>query len=450
MKKIKLFIIILICLFVVNVKADMGPPGIISHKVMVTNKNGAQCYINNEKGNKEKTKEIIPYKTNLEVFIDIDGSYINVTSVEKNEDGTYKYDCMVKYADVSAVNQNFNMNTNQVEKINTTKAIVLASGGINLRKGPSVTYSKLTTIPQYTVVTLTHNAGDHWYYTKYNGNSGWITGMSGYVGRESSNILYSNKAVKVYDSKGKNIGTIPANTPIEKYLVLDYDMNFRYQYYVIYNNIKGYVNDEMLIKLDTPGKIRLTKDYELVIGDGDSTKKFSKGREFEYTMIGATDYEFYIPEVKEVLTLSKSNYEYVKKANVSVKESGYLGEGLFGEKKEEKVEPVKPVNEEVEDPVIPEEENKGMSTKDIVIIGLLAGIFLALTSLVIIRLVNSKKKTVKEVDKKEEKINVVTDSEIERAREIIKREANISEPVIKREDVKLDEEINNIKTSDDE
>ena len=102
------------------------------------------------------------------VFIDIDGSYINVTSVEKNEDGTYKYDCMVKYADVSAVNQNFNMNTNQVEKINTTKAIVLASGGINLRKGPSVTYSKLTTIPQYTVVTLTHNAGDHWYYTKYN------------------------------------------------------------------------------------------------------------------------------------------------------------------------------------------------------------------------------------------------------------------------------------------
>ena len=109
MKKIKLFIIILICLFVVNVKADMGPPGIISHKVMVTNKNGAQCYVNNEKGNKEKTKEIIPYKTNLEVSIDIDGSYINVTSVEKNEDGTYKYDCMVKYADVSAVNQNFNI-----------------------------------------------------------------------------------------------------------------------------------------------------------------------------------------------------------------------------------------------------------------------------------------------------------------------------------------------------
>ena len=370
MKKIKLFIIILICLFVVNVKADMGPPGIISHKVMVTNKNGAQCYVNNEKGNKEKTKEIIPYKTNLEVSIDIDGSYINVTSVEKNEDGTYKYDCMVKYADVSAVNQNFNMNTNQVEKINTTKAIVLASGGINLRKGPSVTYSKLTTIPQYTVVTLTHNAGDHWYYTKYNGNSGWITGMSGYVGRENSSILYSNKAVKVYDSKGKNIGTIPANTPIEKYLVLDYDMNFRYQYYDIYNNIKGYVNDEMLIKLDTPGKIRLTKDYELST-EGDSTKKFSKGREFEYTMIGASDYEFYIPEVKEVLTLSKSDYEYVKKANVSVKESGYLGEGLFGEKKEEKVEPVKPVNEEEEDPVIPEEENKGMSTKDIIIIGLL-------------------------------------------------------------------------------
>ena len=85
--------------------------------------------------------------------------------------------------------------------------------------------------------------------------------MKGYVGTEDNRVLYSKGAVKIYDSKGKNIGTIPANTPIEKYLILDYGIDFPYRYYVIYNNVKGYVSDEMYIKLDAPGKIKLTKDY---------------------------------------------------------------------------------------------------------------------------------------------------------------------------------------------
>ena len=70
MRKIKLFVIILICLFVVNVKADMGPPTIIVHKVMVTNKNGAQCY-DHDMNKYIKMDKVIPYKTTLQVESEI-------------------------------------------------------------------------------------------------------------------------------------------------------------------------------------------------------------------------------------------------------------------------------------------------------------------------------------------------------------------------------------------
>ena len=410
MKKIKLLIIFVICLFIVNVRADVAPPSLVEHEVMVTNKNGAICYeYNGSKWVKDEDANVIPYKTTLKVIYDIVDSYITVTKDDE-------YSCYVKYADVSAVNQNFNLNNDQVEKINSVRAIVLPSGGVNLRKGPSVTYSKITTVPQYSAITLTHRAGDYWYYTKYNGNLGWITGINGYLGREDSKVLYSNKAVKIYDSKGKAIGTIPANTPIEKYLVINGDNS----YYVIYNNIKGYISDDMYIKVDEPGKIKLTKDQEIgEDSNGNPIKRIKKGTELEYTMISSYGIGFYVPSQNEMIYLETSEFEYVKKAVVSTKKSGYIGEGLFGEAKEERTDPIKP-SEPEEDPVIPEEEKKGLSTRDIVIIGLLGGIFLALTALVIIKLVNSKKKTT--VKREEPVINKVSEEEIEKARAIVAKE----------------------------
>ena len=86
----------------------------------------------------------------------------------------------------------------------------------------------------------------------------------------------------------------------------------------------------------------------------------------------------------------------------------------------------------------------------IVIIGLLAGIFLALTALVIIKLVNSKKRVnTKSIDQSEDNIVKVTESEIEKAREIIKRETNNSGPVLKEPEVKLGDEINKVKPVED-
>ncbi len=134
MKKSKLLIITLICLFVVNVKADMGPPMIAEHEVMVTNKNGAACYLDGK-----KTGEVLAYGKTYTVSDDINGNYISV--YDSNGNG-----CTVKYSDVSAKKQSYDLSS--AKEITPIKAVILANGGLNMRKGPSVTYSKVVTIPQ--------------------------------------------------------------------------------------------------------------------------------------------------------------------------------------------------------------------------------------------------------------------------------------------------------------
>ena len=413
MKKISILIITVVCLFVVNVKADMGPPSIAKHDVMVTNKDGAQCY--EYKDNKYvKTKTIIPYKTILSVSIDISGSYITV------ESDNSEYNCDVKYSDVSAKTQSFSLSDEEVEKITPVKGIILAKGGLNMRKGPSVTYSKITTVPQYAIVNLTYKAGSYWYYCEYNDHKGWITGMDAYFGYDGKETLIYYEDMKIYSTYDKKavIGKIPANTEITDYINLVNRADFGISHYVIYNGTKGYV-DRMLYKTDGVGKIKLTKDYDIKEEDGTLIKKLTP-QELEYNMITGTG-TFYLPEKKIEAYIHKDYYEYVKKADVLVKTKGYIGEGLFGEEKQEKTDPTPTETKEEKDEEETENKTKkGMSTRDIIIICLLGGIFLALTAIVIIKLVNGKKKPVV-VNHVEER------NDIKEAREAIEKRINNEE-----------------------
>lgn len=450
MKKIKLLIIVLVCLFVVNVKADMGGPSIVVHKATVTNKNGAQCYDSSDSGYR-KTDQIIPYGTVLEISSESDGSYIWARE-DRDEDDIYS--CYVKYADISAKNQSFSVKDNESEKITPAKVVILAKGGINLRKGPSVTYSKIITIPEKAVVTVTYRAGSYWYYTTYNGKSGWFTTMNGYAGFEANKVLINKDASKIYDkaSGGKVIGTIPANTEISNYLECIADSWNDPHYYVNYKGIKGYIYEgEFHVKIDSPGKIQLIKDDILDVDDnGNPTNVIKAGKQFEYTRVGKGENDFYIPERKEMMYFSNDMFKYITKAKISVKTTGYIGEGLYGEKKtvaEEKKEetPIEPKEEVVIEPVIEEEEDikksNGISPRDMIIIGLLAGIFLALTALVIIKLMAVKKAPVAIHEEKKP----VKKSEIDEARETI--EKRITKETKK--NIKLEDEINNIKSHEE-
>lgn len=414
MKKIKIFIIMLICLFTINVKAAE----IISHKVMVTNKDGAICYEEESLGKYRKTNKVIPYKATYLVNNDFFNKSYMIIYDEKNEEDN----CIVKYSDISAVKQDFSLNSDGVEKITSVKAVILASGGLNMRKGPSVTYSKIITIPQYTTITLTHKAGTYWYYCEYDGKSGWITGKDYYFGYEGKEVLYSNYPIDIY-SKDKKVGTIPANTEITDYLNLVHTED-EWGHYVIYNGTKGYISD-MLYKTDKVGKIKITKDYEIKNEDGIFEDKLRTNQELEYSMISSKG-EFYLTKKNKLVSIPKEYYDYIVKADAKVKDRGYIGEELFGEKKEERPDLKKEILEQ-ESLTIPKENNKGTSIRDILIIVLLVGIFIVLVALVTIKVINNKKKSnVKVIDKPN--IPEVTDSEIEKAREIIRRETDNYEP----------------------
>ncbi len=400
MKRIKLFIILFIFMFALNVKADMGPPAVVKHEVMVTNKDGAACYDNN--GSKySKTGKVIPYKTTLYIYDDlIDSSYVSVT--DEKEDG---YGCVVKFSDVSAKTQSFDLS--KADKITPVKAVILAKGGLNMRKGPAVTYSKIMTIPEHAVVTVSYRAGDYWYYCDYNGHKGWITGMNGYFGMEGKEVLVSDEDMIIYSSTtgDKKVGKIPANTEITDYLktVIRND-EFDRCYYVIYKGVKGYV-EQMYYKTDGTGKIKLLKEVEIHDYDGNVIKKLSGNQELEYSML-IPGGGFRFSSKKVDVALESGEFEFVKKVDVKTKATGYIGEGKYGEAKG-KVEDPKDEEPIIDDPKVDdvitppvdddtkkEEKNSSMSTKDIIIICLLAGILLALTAIVIIKLANSKKNKV--------------------------------------------------------
>ncbi len=367
----RLFLILLILMCFVSVQADELPV-IVTHKVMVTNKDGTICY---NDGN--KTDKVIPYKTMLMVSNDINGRYIRVINDE--------YDCDVIYSDVSSNTQKFDINNKDVEEISPVRAIVLSNTGLNMRVGPSVTYAKMITVPSKTIITLSHKAGTYWYYTEYNGNNGWVTSMNKYLGYDGDEVLINYEKTNIYNDSGVAIiGKIPENTEITNYIKLDNNKN-DLMYYVNYNGISGYVKD-MLYKTDKIGKIRLIKDVELKDKNGVAYKIMTSGSELLYNMI--YDNSFYVSDRKALISLNDDDFEYINEAKPLVKEHGYLGEGIFGEEIKERVihENKKPIEDRNNDKAV----DTNINIKDIIIICFLGGIFILLL-IIIIKEFNKKK-----------------------------------------------------------
>ena len=368
----KILLLLIACLLVINVKAEERPV-IVSHKVMVTNKEGTTCYKDNE-----KTDVVIPYKTMLIASYDISGSYINVY----NDD----YNCDVKYSDVSSNTQKFSVDDKNVTKITPVRSIVLSSTGLNLRIGPSVTYAKIMTIPQNTVLTLSYKAGTYWYYTEYNNKAGWVTAMNMYLGYDYNKVLVNYEKTSIYNNNGtKVLGSIPANTEITDYVKLDNINDNGLKYYINYNGIKGYIRT-MLFKTNGTGKIKLVKDVDIKDDNGKPIKRMSSGSELEYTMVDENN-NYYFPSRNRLIKINSDEFEYINEARLLIKEKGYLGEGIFGEEKMEREEEI------VQETPEPKKEEKKdeKDLKEIIIIILLAGILILLIVLIILKINNYKK-----------------------------------------------------------
>ena len=418
-KGLSLILLIVLCLEIINVKADAGPPMVAEYEVIVTNKDGAACYSYGNNHKLVKTDKKVAFGTVFTVYSEIDNGYLYVNG----SDG-----CDYIYIkDFSAKKDSFDVNSNNVEKITPVKAVILAKGGLNLRKGPSVAYSKIITIPQYKVVTLKYRTGSFWYYAEYNGKSGWITGINQYFGFDNDKILYSYKDINIVDNNEKVIGKIPALTEITDYIELvygNYDDNNNLAYYVNYNGVKGYIGGVWnSISFKTNGQIKLLADANLY-SNGKVTKTVKKGQTFNYSIYDFEEVDttngidwyniFYLPTEKGYVRLlnneDKKEFEIINEGEPLKKTKGFIGEGLFGEAKTQET------NNEVDNPKPNKDEptttptqtssndSKKTLSNEMIIICVLGTVILALTVVIIILLVNKKKdKTVVTKDNTERK-----------------------------------------------
>ena len=426
MKSLKMnrLLVFLLILMPIMVLADGAAPTLVSIDMVVSNANGAVCYESTYKNGKEtfaKTDRVIPFGEILSMSEEYNSTYAN-TYYEKNDDSEY---CLVKKSDIKPKKDTFSLDDTQVIKLEPVNALIFASK-LNMRKGPSTAYGTITTIPQGTIVKLTHRAGTWWFYAEYQGKKGWISAQNEYLAYNNSHIIFSMKKITIYDKKEKEIGTIPPLTEINNYIEFaDFEGGM---YYVNYNGIKGYIYD---VDYKCSGKITLLKDANLY-QNGKIVKTIKNGTVLEYITSydgsGESD-EFYIPKENGIIKLHYDEYKTLGGLTCPKKTSGYLGEGLFGETKDDKISNTgrNYVEIESENNSEPENNNDNSSSSnenqgkgyysyssgkkeennnaELIIICVLGSIVLALTIIIIILLVNRKKSIKDEVKetKKEEK-----------------------------------------------
>jgi cell wall-associated NlpC family hydrolase len=109
-----------------------------------------------------------------------------------------KYNGNVGYVHANYVSASSNKDSSSNNKDNTIKSTKVVTGGsVNLRTGPSTSYSKITTLSKGSEVGFI-SVSNGWAKINYNGSIGYMS--SQYLGdKTSSNLLSSNKADKIID-----------------------------------------------------------------------------------------------------------------------------------------------------------------------------------------------------------------------------------------------------------
>lgn len=238
-KKIFLFMVLFLVLFCGTVFADSAPMA-LQYEVKVTNQNGTDIYDYSDKQNSYVKSGKLNYgdKGIISYIEEINN---DLYAEFMKEDDVLGY---VLFKDLSRTKPwdmsefDFSNNTEYEENI-------INKNGVEIYKWPSKLEKVVGKIPYGTKIKckVTYKE-EHWFYVTYNGISGWIYAKDKSTGilEKDYELMTTWKGATILDINDKKIGTIPANTVIQKYYLANNSHHATNTYYLTYNGITGFIN----------------------------------------------------------------------------------------------------------------------------------------------------------------------------------------------------------------
>lgn len=391
MKNLK-YLLICLLLFPVIVKADMGAPEVRPYELVVIDPDGVDYYpdetATSPSGHIDKDEVV-------EVTYEYDGAYHitlknNDYGVLKSSEGT----ALVKDEVDPTKEQDDYIFKLDKEKV----AIVYAKEGIDLYKGPSSIYDKVTHVKKGTKLKYYYKTSDTHIYTEYNGKKGWAEVLN-------EKILLPERADYIAKSDIKlSCGTISKNKVVQIKYKTDI---WSHKGLVEFNNCEELVDifrsSELLnvYKQNATSKKDL-KIYEYAGNSGKELGIIPSGSEFlsiaAYYIMGEEIGDIYV-EYNDIRGWIKANFnDYeVDENELENKEILDISSDSDDEEIEEKEE-IKENKTEIK------KDKKQAKSDDYVLICVIVGVSVALSSLVTIIIMNKKnnQKTITDEIKKED------------------------------------------------
>ncbi len=434
MKKVlKVCLILFVSIFIPNnVKADCGILVYDGYKAKVSNINGAEVYESTSNGVYKKTGKKISYGTEVEISHDV-GISGDTTLIAVN-DG----DDIVKASDLTNI-KDFNG-----DKIKLEKSDYYTITDTEVRSGPGVLYDVVGTIKANTNIMIgdTSDLSEAGAWIKI--SDGTTTGYVYYeecygklpitIGEKvnSNNYYYLGGKSEVESKLNLKVGdklnvkyVIPVNKGVGIYYIelngkseyldgsvvgkaynhklIPIDLNDQHYAINLYDSNDKQVKLSDYLKINQEYNIKYIYDrgtwitYYIEINDKLYTLSYGP----DYAEREAGEYPIVIADSKETVTWNGKDIEAYKLLNSDEGTTVYYNEelGLSKPESDEIKEMIKPEEETTDKEVTNEDDTitvDGLTSKDYVIICLIASLVIAVVAIVTLVVVNRKKNKINE------------------------------------------------------
>ena len=381
MKKVFYLLLGILLILPSVAKADMSSPEVIQYKATVNNPDGIDEYkYDYDNDGYVKTGKKIPYGSTYTVYSD---EFICIDN---------ECESFVNPKDLTPIEKEYKLKDDELNKESISAT---ALKDIEIKKGPAVAYGGTgVTIKAGTKFNMheifTGKSETPWYYVEYNGTKGYVdTYDDGIAYNIRENEFITGNKIEILDPvTKKSIKTIDVYTKIKANIgTLSYWSKYGY---IEYNGTKGLFDIYSVIEKNEAIEITAVKETDLYSDLGAATK-------IGTIPVGTTfTSEYYDYTYESIIYYEKDG---VKGFAISDYENWKFGdeeelETPTEEEKEEELET--PTEEEKEEPK-KEEGNEIIKApkpkKDYTLyICIGAGILLSITAIVIVLLINKKKK----------------------------------------------------------